>query len=50
VSGDQPLKKKLLHETKEAFAAFIPFFAFTEVSRVLSGDRLRELFPGSRAR
>jgi hypothetical protein len=42
--------KVILARTLVVFAAFVPFFAFTEASRVLAGDRLRELFLRRRAR
>lgn len=34
----------ILARTLVVFAAFVPFFAFTELSRVLGRDRLREMF------
>jgi len=34
----------ILARTLVVFAAFVPFFAFAEASRVLGGDRLRQMF------
>jgi hypothetical protein len=39
----------LLARTLVVLAAFLPFFAFTEVSRVLGEGRLREMFLRRRA-